>query len=73
MVGNIGGDGIARVAADADNYKVKLHPGDKRPGQELHRGAIRFEQLGNPASAFRVIKLRSSGYPTGGCLGPVSR
>lgn len=45
VVGNIGGSGIAKAAADADNYKVKLHPGDKRPGQELHQGAIQFEQL----------------------------
>ena len=46
VVGNLGGTGIAKAAADADNYKVKLHPGDKRPGQELHQGAIKFEQLG---------------------------
>ncbi len=45
VVGNLGGDGIAKVAADADNYKVKLNPNDKRPGQELHQGAIKFEQL----------------------------
>lgn len=45
VVGNIGGEGIARVVADADNFKVKLDPNDKRPGQELHRGAIKFEQL----------------------------
>ena len=45
VVGTLGGTGIAKAAADADNYKVKLHPGDKRPGQELHQGAIQFEQL----------------------------
>ncbi len=45
VVGNLGGDGIERAKADADNYKVKLSPDDKRPGQQLHLGAIQFEQL----------------------------
>lgn len=45
VVGTLGGTGIARVIADADNYKVKLDAQDKRPGQDLHRGAIQFEQL----------------------------
>ena len=45
VVGNIGGDGIAAVIADADNFKVKTDPNDKRPLQALHQGAIKFEQL----------------------------
>ncbi|MGN6136711.1 MAG: multiheme c-type cytochrome [Aureliella sp.] len=49
VVGNLGGQGIAQVIADADNYKVKLDPSDKRPGQEMHRGAIKFEQLSESA------------------------
>ena len=44
-VGSWGGDGIAAVIADADNYKVKTDPNDKRPLQAIHRGAIKFEQL----------------------------
>lgn len=45
VVGNLGGQGVARVMADANHFKVKLDPHDKRPGQEMHRGAIQFEQL----------------------------
>ncbi|MFO1064574.1 MAG: multiheme c-type cytochrome [Pirellulales bacterium] len=45
VVGNLGGEGIAKVLADADNYKVKTELDDKRPGQPMHRGAIKFEQL----------------------------
>ena len=45
VVGNIGGDGIAKAIADADNYKVKVDPNDKRPLQGIHQGAIKFEQL----------------------------
>lgn len=45
VVGNIGGDGVAAVIADADNYKVKTNPDDKRPLQGIHQGAIKFEQL----------------------------
>jgi Cytochrome c554 and c-prime len=45
VVGSWGGDGIAAVIADADNYKVKTDPNDKRPLQAIHRGAIKFEQL----------------------------
>lgn len=45
VVGSWGGDGIAAVIADAENYKVKTDPNDKRPLQAIHRGAIRFEQL----------------------------
>jgi hypothetical protein len=45
VVGNIGGDGIAAVIADRDNFKVKVDPNDKRPLQGIHQGAIQFEQL----------------------------
>ncbi len=45
VVGNLGGDGVPRVLADADNFKVKVDPNDKRPLQPIHRGAIQFEQL----------------------------
>lgn len=45
VVGNLGGQGVQRVLADADQYKVKIDPADKRPGTEMHRGAIQFEQL----------------------------
>jgi hypothetical protein len=49
VVGNLGGQGIAQVIADADNFKVKLDSQDKRPGLEMHRGAIKFEQLSESA------------------------
>ncbi len=73
VVGNIGGSGIAKAAADADNYKVKLHPGDKRPGQELHQGAIRFEQLGQSGFCVSCHQVACIRYPTGSRVGPISR
>lgn len=45
VVGNLGGQGVQHVVAQADQYKVKFDPGDKRPALEMHRGAIQFEQL----------------------------
>ena len=45
VVGSWGGDGVAAVIADAENYKVKTDPNDKRPLQAIHQGAIQFEQL----------------------------
>lgn len=45
VFGSIGGDGIARVLADRDNFKVKPDSNDKSPGQILHRQGIKFEQL----------------------------
>ena len=45
VVGNIGGDGVAKAIADKDNYKVKIDPNDKKPGQPIHLQTIRFEQL----------------------------
>lgn len=45
VFGSIGGDGIQRVLADKDNFKVKLDSNNKSPGQTLHRQGIKFEQL----------------------------
>ncbi len=45
VVGSWGGDGVAAVIADSENYKVKTNPKDKRPLQGIHQGAIKFEQL----------------------------
>ncbi len=45
VVGSWGGDGVAAVIAEAENYKVKTDPNDKRPLQAIHRAAIQFEQL----------------------------
>ena len=45
VVGNLGGDGIAKVIADKENFKVKTEPNDTRPFQGIHQGAIQFEQL----------------------------
>lgn len=45
VYGTIGGDGVARAIADKDNYKIKLDPNDKSPGQEIHLQGIQFEQL----------------------------
>jgi nitrate/TMAO reductase-like tetraheme cytochrome c subunit len=45
VIGLQGGEGIARVIAQQDHFKVKIDPNDKRPHQEMHRDAIRFEQL----------------------------
>jgi nitrate/TMAO reductase-like tetraheme cytochrome c subunit len=45
VVGNLGGDGIAQVIANADQYKVRTDSRDTRPAQDIHRGSIQFEQL----------------------------
>ncbi len=47
VVGNLGGQGVAAVVADADNFKVKLDPNDKRPTQPIHLETIQFDQLSN--------------------------
>ncbi len=47
VFGGIGGDGVQRVLADKDNFKVKLDPHDKSPSQVIHRDGIKFEQLSN--------------------------
>ncbi|MEZ6150880.1 MAG: multiheme c-type cytochrome [Pirellulaceae bacterium] len=49
VYGNIGGDGVARAIADKDNFKIKLDPNDKKPGQEIHWEGIQFEQLSESA------------------------
>lgn len=45
VVGTSDGSGLAAVLADADRWKVKTDPADKRPGQPIHLSSIRFEQL----------------------------
>jgi hypothetical protein len=45
VVGSAGGDGINQVIANADHFKVRTDPNEKRPAQDIHRGAIQFEQL----------------------------
>jgi hypothetical protein len=40
-----GGAGSQIAAKYADYFKVRTGPGDSRPGQPIHRRAIRFEQL----------------------------
>ncbi len=45
VYGSIGGEGVARAIADKDNYKIKLDPNDRQPGQEIHLQGIQFEQL----------------------------
>jgi len=47
IVGNLGGDGVRAVVADAEKWKVTIDPHDTRPRQAMHRDAIRFEQLGD--------------------------
>lgn len=45
VYGGIGGDGVAEAISKADNYKLKLDPNSKKPGQEIHLQGIKFEQL----------------------------
>ncbi|MCA9130136.1 MAG: hypothetical protein KDB22_23775 [Planctomycetales bacterium] len=45
VYGSIGGDGVAKAIAEKDDYKIKIDPNDKSPGQEIHLQAFRFEQL----------------------------
>jgi Cytochrome c554 and c-prime len=47
IVGNSGGDGVAAVVANAEQWKVTIDPNDKRPRQVIHQAAIQFEQLSN--------------------------
>ncbi len=44
-VGNLGGDGINQVIANAEHFKVRTDSNAKGPAQDIHRGAIQFEQL----------------------------
>ena len=58
IVGNSDGHGVAAVLANPDQYKAKVDPNDKRPGQPIHRGAIQFEQLSDSsycASCHQVV------------------
>ncbi len=45
IVGNSGGEGVAAVVNNAEQWKVTIDPNDKRPRQSIHRAAIQFEQL----------------------------
>ncbi|MEZ6089896.1 MAG: multiheme c-type cytochrome [Pirellulaceae bacterium] len=45
VYGGVGGEGVARVVADKDKYKVKLSPDDKGPGQAMHVEGRFFEPL----------------------------
>ena len=47
VYGGVGGAGVAEVIARKDEYKVKLDPESKKPGQVLHYQGIKFEQLGD--------------------------
>lgn len=44
VYGGVGGDGVAKVAADPKAYNVRFEDGGL--GLEMHRRGIRFEQLG---------------------------
>jgi hypothetical protein len=46
VYGGIGGDGVAKVIADAASYKVKTSDDEKGPGQAIHREGRPFDQLG---------------------------
>jgi nitrate/TMAO reductase-like tetraheme cytochrome c subunit len=45
VYGSIGGEGVAKAVADKDNYKIKIDPNDKGPGQQIHLQSFKFEQL----------------------------
>lgn len=45
VYGGIGGDGVSEAISKAENYKLKLDPNSKKPGQEIHLQGIKFDQL----------------------------
>ncbi|MEQ8836575.1 MAG: multiheme c-type cytochrome, partial [Lacipirellulaceae bacterium] len=45
VYGSIGGHGVAEVIAKKNDYKVKVDPANKKPGQPIHRAGVRFPQL----------------------------
>jgi hypothetical protein len=45
VYGTIGGDGVAAVAADKNQFKVKTSPHETGPGQPMHGAAFSFPQL----------------------------
>ncbi|QDT00627.1 multiheme c-type cytochrome [Adhaeretor mobilis] len=45
VYGTIGGDGVAEVIAKRGDYKVKIDPNDKKPGQPIHQAGLCFPQL----------------------------
>lgn len=47
VYGGVGGAGVAEAIARKDEFKIKLDPNSKKPGQLIHYQGIKFEQLGN--------------------------
>jgi hypothetical protein len=45
VYGSIGGDGVAIVASQKDNFKVKTSSHEKGPGQEMHAAGVFMPQL----------------------------
>lgn len=45
VAGNSDGLGVEAALANAGSLKVKIDPNDKRPGQQIHRRAYKFEEL----------------------------
>lgn len=45
VYGSIGGDGVAEVIAKKNDYKVKVDPNNKKPGQPIHQAGLCFPQL----------------------------
>lgn len=48
VYGSIGGGGVAEVIARKDEFKVKTHPNEPGPGQDIHVAGYGFEQLSKP-------------------------
>ncbi len=61
VYGSFDGEGVARAIADKDNFKIKLDPNDKKPGQVIHHRAIQFEQISH--SSFCTSCHHVSVYP----------
>lgn len=61
VYGSFDGSGVARAIADKDNYKIKLDPNDKKPGQLIHQAAIQFDQLSD--SSFCTSCHQVAVYP----------
>lgn len=61
VYGGFDGSGVARAIADKDNYKIKLDPNSKTPGQVIHQAAIQFDQISN--SAFCTSCHQVAVYP----------
>lgn len=48
VFGGIGGEGVAKVIAEKDHFKVKTSPDETGPGQPIHVAGIYFDQLSKP-------------------------